>query len=133
VISLLDTADKWLVDYWLVFRDLPEEAKTSRLWRLLKRGFEHVEVWRCDRGIWLRIDPAFELIETEAWEKPPWELFDATLSPTFLRVQRLVQKGRLREPFSFGPWTCVEIVKAFIGLRAPFTRTPWQLYKRLKK
>jgi hypothetical protein len=26
----------------------------------------------------------------------------------------------------------VEIAKAFIGLRAPFVRTPWQLYKRLK-
>jgi hypothetical protein len=130
---LLDTAEKWPIDYWLVFRDLPAEAKTSRLWKFLKPGFEHVEVWRCDRGIWLRLDPAWELIESGAYEQPPWELFDPALAPTYLRVNRWVPKGKLREPFFFGPWTCVEIAKAFIGLRAPFVRTPWQLYKRLSK
>jgi hypothetical protein len=132
MISLLDTADKWVADWWLVFRDLPAEAKRSWFWRLLKPGFEHVELWRCDRGIWLQVDPCFELVEVHAHESPPWDLLPQALKPTVLHVQRLVSKGALREPLFFGPWTCVEIAKAFIGLRAPFARTPWQLYKRLK-
>lgn len=132
MISLLDTADRWVTDWYLVFRDLPAEVKQSWLWKLLKPGFEHVEIWRCDRGIWLQVDPCFELIEVHAHESPPWVLFPASVNATVLRVQRVVRKGKLREPFGFGPWTCVEIVKAFIGLRAPFVRTPYQLYKALK-
>lgn len=132
MISLLDTEDRWITDWYLVFRDLPAEAKRSRLWRLIKPGFEHVEVWRCDRGIWLQVDPCFELVEVHAHEAPPWILMPAEYSPTVLRVQRVVRKGKLREPLFFGPWTCVEIVKAVIGLRAPFVRTPYQLYKALK-
>lgn len=133
MISLLDVADHWLVDWHLVFRNLPPEGKTSRLWGLLKDGFEHVELWRCDRGIWIRIDPCFEMIEVDALEAPPWELMPAELKPTVVRVRRAVQKGKLREPFHVGPWTCVELTKAFIGLRAPFVRTPYQLYKRVKR
>ena len=132
MISLLDTTDRWIVDWHLVFRDLPASQSRSRFWRLLKPGFQHVELWRYDRGIWLRIDPCFELVEAHALEAPPLELIDPDLKPTVLRVQRTVPKGKLREPFFVGPWTCVELTKAFIGLRAPFVRTPWQLYKRLK-
>jgi hypothetical protein len=132
LLSLLDTADHWVADWWLVFRDLPAEATTSPLWRLLKPGFQHVECWRCDRGIWLRIEPCYEMTTVEAHESPPWELVLPELSPTVLHVQRAVAKGRLREPFFVGPWTCVEIAKSIIGLRAPFVRTPWQLYKVLK-
>lgn len=126
-------ANKLVVDYWLVFRDLPAESKTSRLWRLLKRGFEHVELWRCDRGVWIRVDPCLETVLTEAYVYPPWELVLPELNPTFVHVQRLVENKRVREPFFFGPWTCVEITKAFIGLRAPFVRTPYQLYKAVTR
>lgn len=132
MLSLLDTADNWLIDWYVVFRDLPAEGKRSRLWKLLKPGFQHVELWRCDRGIWIRIDPCFELIEAHALEAPPWEMIPSELNPTVVRVQRKVPKKKLREPFFFGPWTCVEITKAFLGVRAPFVRTPYQLYKRLK-
>jgi hypothetical protein len=129
---LLDAADHWFTDWYLVFRDLPAEAKRSWMWRFIKPGFEHVECWRCDRGIWLQIDPCFEIIQAVAHEAPPWELFPASSNITVVRVQRKVPKGELREPLFFGPWTCVEMVKAFIGLRAPFVRTPYQLYKKVK-
>jgi len=131
VISLLDTADNWVADWHLVFRDLPDWRSRSWFWRMLRPGFQHVELWRCDRGIWIRIDPCFELTEAHALEAPPIEMIDPALNPTVLHVRRLVPKKGLREPFFVGPRTCVEITKAFIGLRAPFVRTPWQLYKRL--
>ncbi len=132
MISLLDTADNWVADWHLVFRDLPDWRSRSPFWRLLKPGFQHVEAWRCDRGIWIRVDPAYEMVVVEALEAPPHELLDPALNLTILRVQRLVPKDKLRDPFTFGPATCVEAVKSLIGLRAPFVRTPWQLYKALK-
>lgn len=133
MISLLDTAGRWVPDWYLVFRDLPDWRSRSPLWRMLRRGFQHVELWRWDRGIWIRIDPCFELIEAHAHETPPEKFVDPSLNPTVLRVQRMVPKGKLREPFFVGPMTCVELAKAFIGVRAPFVRTPYQLYKFLRK
>lgn len=131
-LSLLDTANHWVADWYLVFRDLPPGFAVSPLWRLLKPGFQHVECWRCDRGIWIRIDPCWELVTADAHERAPWEWMPSEVKSTVLRVRRPVRKGKLREPWFIGPWTCVEITKAFIGLRAPFVRTPYQLYKALK-
>jgi hypothetical protein len=133
VISLLDAEDHWFTDWYLVFRNLAPDAKRSRLWGLLKDGFQHVEVWRCDRGIWLQVDPCFEVIEVHAHEAAPWDLFPASVKPTIVRVRRIVRKGRMRKPFAFGPCTCVELTKALLGMRAPFVRTPYQLYKRVRQ
>ncbi len=133
MISLLDTVDSWILDWYVVFRKLEEEQTRSWWWKLLKPEFQHVEVWRCDRGIWIRIDPCFELVQAEAHELPPWDFFHEKYAAKVVRVQRAVKKGRLREPLFVGPWTCVEIAKSFLGVRAPFVRTPWQLYKRLHK
>jgi hypothetical protein len=131
VVSLLDTAGKWPVDVWLVFRDLPDWRERSPLWRCLKPGFQHVEAWKHGDGIWTRIEPCLQVLTTEAHITPPWEFLPESVHPTFLHVERLVPLNKLREPFFFGPVTCVELVKAIVGLRDTFVRTPWQLYKRL--
>ncbi len=131
--SLLDTAGKIHVDVWLVFRELPDWRTRSLLWRTLKPGFHHVEVWRHDRGLWIRLEPCFEFLTTEAHAVPPWEFIPPELLPTCLHVDRWIPQHKLREPFFFGPWTCVETAKAAIGMRDAFVRTPWQLYKRLNR
>ena len=131
--SLIDLAYRDPVDVWLVFRNLPAASKHSRLWKILMPGFEHVEVWKEVRALWVRIEPCLEYVGTEIHEQPPWELVLPELRPTFLRVQRSVRMGHWREPWHIGPITCVELTKAIIGIRAPFIRTPWQLYKRLVK
>jgi hypothetical protein len=133
VISLLDTANKIVVDLCVVFRNLPTEFKHSPLWKLLKPGFEHVEVWRCDRGVWVRIDPCLEYMMVEAYVDPPWALLDPALSPTYFKTTRLIEPGKVREPFLIGPITCVELAKAALGIRSAFVRTPWQLHNYLVK
>jgi hypothetical protein len=132
-VSLIDLAYREPVDVWLVFRSLPAEAKQSRWWKLLMPGFDHVEVWKNTKSVWIRIEPCLEYLAPEVHEQPPWELVLPELDPTFLRVQRTVDKGTWREPWHFGPITCVELTKAVLGIRAPFVRTPWQLYKRMKR
>jgi len=134
-VSLLDTAYKVAVDVWVVFADLDQKSKNcsrSPFWKLLKPGFRHVEVWKfIPPGAWIRMDTAMEMINVEVFAHPPWEL-KKDLNPTCMRVNRLVSAGA-REPFFFGPVTCVELTKAFIGVGSLFIRTPFQLYKFLKE
>jgi hypothetical protein len=129
MISLVDSVNAFLVDVWLVFYDVP---RGYRFWRWMKPGFNHVEVWRLDRGAWARVDPCLELLNAEVYLKPPWEtgLFPGA---KFLRYTKLVKLGGIREPFMLGPITCVELVKAVLGIRTVFIRTPYALYKYLRK
>lgn len=131
-ISLLDSVGYHSVDFWLVFRDLPHR---SFWWRLLKPGFMHVECWGyVPPGAWLRFDTCLELISSEVYADPPWELVTPGEKPTLLHYQALVPYGKVRQPWRCGPVTCVELTAAFLGVRLPFfVRTPYQLYKYLKR
>ena len=117
------------VEVWLVFRNVRDAR--ARAWRMLRPGFQHVEAWRLDRGAWARLDPCFEVSVPEVHLDPPWSVVDKNLAPTFLRVRRVVRKRKLRVPFHIGPITCVDGAKAVLGMWAPLTLTPYQLYKRL--
>jgi hypothetical protein len=101
--------------------------------RRLRPGFQHVEVWRLDRGVWVRYDPCLEVVTLRAEMEPPWRSIDKNLAPTFLRVQRLVQTHRTRVHFHVGPLTCVDGAKSLLGMWAPLIYTPYQLYRRLRK
>ena len=137
MISLLDTAYALPVDVWLVFRQ--STGVSDRLlmkywlWPWLKPGFQHVEVWRQDRGVWIRFDPCLEIGLLQAYLEPPWHFFPAELKPTYLRARRVVKLNRVRAPLMLGPVTCVNGVKIILGLRAAFVRTPYQLYKHLQR
>lgn len=130
MISLVDSINSHLVDVWLVFYDVPRDY---RFWRWLKPGFNHVEVWRLDRGAWARVDTCLELLNAEVHLLPPWESGIFPETARFLHYVRLVSRGKVREPFMVGPITCVELVKAVLGIRAIFVRTPYALYKHLRK
>ena len=127
MISLLDTADHNIIDVWLVFRDA--DRTCSRLWRLLKPGFQHVEVWQRDRGAWARCNACFENTVLQVYLDPPWAYFE---NATYLQVRRLVRRRKLRDWFTLGPHTCVDGVKAVLGVRWFWVRTPYQLYQRLR-
>lgn len=133
--SLADLAYKHDVDYFVVFVDLDEqhlESRRSSLWRLLKPGFRHVEVWKRiePTGVWVRFDTAVELVKFEIHVFPPQEVLER-LNPTVVRVRRTVPNGTWRERFFMGPITCVELAKAFLGISKFTVRTPWQLYRYL--
>lgn len=128
--SLFDTAGHHALDVYLVFSN--RQNASARWWRLLKDGFRHVEMWKYNGLFWMRVEPCFEFTEVSAHFNPPWIATDPGLKPTVLRVNRLIPHGKLSVPFTFGPVTCVELVKAFIGMNSFFTRTPYQLYRKLK-
>lgn len=132
MISVIDLADHYPLDAWVVFRNLPEgEAK----WYIkpLRDGFKHVEIWVRDRGVWVRLEPCFELPVLEAYLKEPIGLIGADLKPTFFRVRKPIKVGRLKAPWVHGPVTCVEAVKLVLCIRKAWVKTPYQLYTYLRK
>jgi hypothetical protein len=135
-LSLLDTGDRVVVQWCIVYRPL----QRLRWWnRHLKDGFEHVELWRSVRFgplltdvLWLRLDPGLELtrVDVLANPEPPW-ITDPTLT-----VQRVVASAPLwvmRHYFHMGPISCVEIVKACLGIRAWTVLTPYGLFKYIAR
>jgi hypothetical protein len=49
------------------------------------------------------------------------------------RVELAPNWRRVREWFSFGPITCVEVAKTGLGINSWRVRTPWQLFKYLRE
>lgn len=134
-LSLVDVAHRHCITVWAVFVDLDPKAalRRSRFWRWLKPGFRHVEIWKfIPPGAWIRLDTAIEHIDIEVGIAPPW-LAQRHLNPTCVPVQRTVSNKYFREPFFMGPVTCVELSKAVLGVRNFFVRTPYQLYRFLRK
>jgi hypothetical protein len=80
-----------------------------------------------------------------------WVICDALFDKTTLAVVERVQSSDLVKWYRerghtvaeatlaemspkwglLGPYTCVESAKRILGIRAPWTLTPWQLYRRL--
>jgi hypothetical protein len=132
-VTLLDSVNHHSVDYYVVWRTVPRER--AIWWRLLKPGFYHVEVWGfIPPGAWIRFDTSVELTAVEVYSDPPWVLVGPNEAPTIMHYQALVPHGRIRQPFYFGPMTCVTLSASFLGIRLPFwCRTPWQFYKLLAR
>jgi hypothetical protein len=131
---VIETESHYLSEWTLVFRNVDPTKMTSPLWRLLRPGFQHVECWREDRGVWIQLDPGFELVSTAVHEHAPEQLeWLPWAKPTFFKVMFPAPKHRLRAPFFVGPLTCVEYVKAAIGVPGAFVRTPYQLFKKVQQ
>jgi hypothetical protein len=104
--------------------------------RFLKPGFSHTYVLIWDGACWLLVDPSlshcrvtildqFEPIPPTEWLRVP--------GATVLEARPEVVEGRLRHPWILGLLTCVEGVKAVLGIRRPCILTPWQLAKYLRR
>lgn len=133
--SLIDLGENHEVDLCVVFMELDWQkfgGRRSPFWRLLKDGFRHVEIWKQFGPAWIRMGTAVECIKLDATTEPP-EVLLAPFSPKVLRVKRQVKQGVWREPFFVGPINCVELAKAFLGVRDFFVRTPYQLYRYLRE
>jgi hypothetical protein len=128
--SILDT-DNRPRQYAVVFHSVKREGW---FWRMLKPGFQHVQIWlSLTEGQWVQLDGCLEGLFVTPRETAPWFEVEADEGVTILTVQRPPLPAKVREPFHIGPITCVDLAKAVLGIRAPFVRTPYQLYKYLKK
>jgi hypothetical protein len=121
------------IDAVVVFRNLPDADDGKWYMRWLKDGFKHVELWLNDRDVWVRIDPAYELLTLQAHLVSPEDYLPAALKPTFVPVNTRIQLGVTSLAWHFGPLTCVDAVKMALGLRLPLVHTPYQLYAHMTR
>ncbi len=134
--SLLDTGGLDVGTYWVVYLN----RQNKRWWnRYLAPGFQHVQLWKQEQygpdaadAVWIRIDPGLEYVDTQiVWDgRAPWDV------EPHARIQRVTlyrRSGVVREYFSVGPMSCVELVKAHLGISSWLVRTPLQLWKYLKR
>ena len=119
-------------DWYLVFIDATYD---SWFMRTLQPGFKHVYAMKLTEGgnFWQVVDPlrpylkiSQELVSLyphpRAFAGP-----DAIILPITAKIDRSGAVGTL------SIFTCVDVVKGLIGIRAPLVFTPWQLYKYIKR
>lgn len=125
--SLLDTAGRFPVEWWLVYSD----TDRAHWWnRWLRPQFRHVCAYRRDGRVWLAVLPNAEFVDVHVLrtDAEPWPS-DATVQ----RVVALRVEGIIRSRLFVGPITCVEHMKALLGIRDWRVRTPYQLYRYCRR
>ena len=95
----------------------------------LRPGFGHCWAVQEYRGIWQVLNPSRAYWQVLAFDKLEASLDDIVGTALTVYVEREVCIEHVRVPWLFGPVTCVEAVKAAIGLRAPWIITPYQLWR----
>jgi hypothetical protein len=114
---------------WVVF------SGQADLWwlRLFKRGFRHCFVVARDKKNWIVLDPLSPHLEMSVLTMP--SSFDL---PRWLESQNLkvLRAPITRDHTKAAPlniFSCVEVIKRFLGIHARRIMTPWQLYCFLNK
>ena len=96
---------------------------------LLKEGFRHCFVAVLSGDYWVRIDGMGGVPEIEVVAGADYDLAAFYRRQGYAVVET---EQRVRQPIApFVAANCVGVVKAVLGLRAPFALTPYRLYIRL--
>ncbi len=136
-VSLIDLGpNQRLVEWYVVYH--PREPYF--FWaKWLKQGFRHVELWRPQQYgpkisdvLWLVMKPTFEILESyiDSDPTPPWTRFPGC---TVQKVQVVSPAYKVRQWFHAGPIHCTETVKCALGINSFWLRSPYQLYKYIKR
>lgn len=114
---------------WVVF------SGEAEIWwlKLLKPGFRHCFAIARDDKHWIVIDPLSPHLELavlplpSSFNLPQW-LGQQNLKIIKAPITRSHKKAAPNNLFS-----CVEVIKRFLGIHARSILTPWQLYNFLQK
>lgn len=95
----------------------------------LARGYGHCYLLVWDDPLWLLVHPTLQIVELTVLDHH--EFTHPGLWPEHEAAEviecELEWDGRVRTPWAFGPLSCVELVKAFLGIRRFWIWTPAQL------
>ena len=112
----------------VVFWD-PEDARWQ--WAL-KPGFRHVFCVIAQGPYWITVDSRMALPVVEVVTGADYNLAaHYRQEPGFTVVEWNQEQKPWRTPFVVA--NCVGLVKAMLGIRAPFAQSPYQLFRHLTK
>jgi hypothetical protein len=96
--------------------------------RYVKPGFRHCFIAFQHEDEWLVIDPVDSCIKAGIVDKlEEYAEQSAKILHFSIEIDPKLYRGGLC-------WfTCVEVVKAYMGIKSFWTFTPWQLYKLLRR
>lgn len=119
---------------WFVLFPLASRAPTRWWQRGLARGYRHCLVVRPDGEMRsLVVEHAGAAIQVATMPLPAAELVrDMQQALTALVLLVVLPQPEGAAPLR-GPMTCVEAVKAALGLTSPWILTPWQLARHLRR
>lgn len=135
-VSLLDLSEKLVSEWYVVYFHRVPYYNFSKY---LKPGFRHLELAKpiyfgpgLQDVAWQHLIPSFERLNMELSvdPRPPWVRCPGS---TIQKVTVVKPDCKIRSWFDIGPPTCVEVAKMALGINAFFVRTPWQLYKHIRK
>lgn len=109
------------------------------LWaKILHRDFAHVFALKWAGDQWLMVHPRIGYLEVQALPYYDERDIDQIVEEmeidyTYKVGFEKLDKNRYRTPWLLGVWSCTEVIKALLGIRALWVFTPKQLYKYLKQ
>lgn len=114
---------------WVVF------SGEADLWwlRVLKRGFRHCFVIARDEKNWIVLDPLSPHLEVSVLPLPRSFDLPGWLQKQNLKVLQAPIQRHHNKAAPFNMFSCVEVIKRFLGIHVRRIMTPWQLYCFLNK
>lgn len=101
--------------------------------RLLKPGFRHCFTALSGEGAWVIYEPMLHRTQVTVHVAAGEVDLARWYRDQGLAVVESAVAEPVRRVLPVRPYTCVEAVKRVLGLRAPWTFTPWQLYRLLQE
>ena len=117
------------VDVWVVF-----SGRADMKWlKILKPGFRHCFVLIHDGYTWLAIDPMSHYTDVSVLPIDPEYNLPGWMAGEGLSVVKAIPDRTIQKPAPTGVYTCVEVIKRYLGIHRRFIFTPWQLYRYLQR
>lgn len=118
--------------WYVIFDDSSRVCWWDRLFRT-RPGFRHVYAIRWDGFNWLLFNPDADFTEVAIMAAGAQDAIGSLVSDTatVFEVTANRMRGKIRGRWWMGPMTCVEQIKAVLGVHAGRVWTPWQLYQYL--
>ena len=129
--SLIDTWDKSLTEWFIIF----EHGDMPYWWaKYLQSGFRHCWALRWDGFNWIAYHPRLghtdiEILPYGSYDDIENICIDTNCS-VIIHAKVFRESNRIRSPWPTAV-TCVEQIKALLGVRKWFLFTPYQLFKYL--
>lgn len=102
--------------------------------KILKKGFQHCYLLFYDGENWGHLDYKSHMIDFKIYRDiPPSFDLPRWIISKGMHVVKLKNIHYKQRPMPLAVFTCVEAIKRHLGIRSHFVRTPYQLYKYIRK